>query len=84
MKDYRSLKALCMELMLFGVCVWGGFELAAVAYEVNSPLSFEDVHVAPPGPTEVRIQVTHASVCQSDLYYLKGKVILLLQDTVQV
>ncbi|KAG0569381.1 hypothetical protein KC19_6G086700 [Ceratodon purpureus] len=29
---------------------------AAIAYELNSPLSFEDIHVAPPGPTEVRIQ----------------------------
>lgn len=63
-----NLGATCIA---FGVV----FELlAAVAYEVNAPLSFEDVHVAPPGPTEVRVKITHAAVCQSDLFYMKGKV----------
>lgn len=47
---------------------------AAVAYEVNAPLSFEDIHVAPPGPSEVRVKMMYAAVCQSDLFYMKGKV----------
>jgi S-(hydroxymethyl)glutathione dehydrogenase/alcohol dehydrogenase len=46
---------------------------AAVAYEPNKPFTFEDIYVAPPGPTEVRIKMTNAAMCQSDLYYLKGK-----------
>jgi len=48
---------------------------AAVAYEVDAPLSFEDIHVAPPGPSEVRVKMMYAAVCQSDLFYLKGKVL---------
>lgn len=57
------------------VCVLGA---AAVAYEPNKPLTFEDIYVAPPGPTEVRIKMTNAAMCQSDLYYLKGKVSIII------
>ncbi|XP_024359176.1 alcohol dehydrogenase class-3 isoform X2 [Physcomitrium patens] len=46
---------------------------AGVAYEANKPLSFEDIHVSPPQPTEVRVKITHACICQSDLYFWKGK-----------
>lgn len=58
---------------------WNGgtYIAAGVAYEANKPLSFEDIHVAPPQPTEVRVKITHACICQSDLYFWKGKVTLL-------
>jgi S-(hydroxymethyl)glutathione dehydrogenase/alcohol dehydrogenase len=46
---------------------------AAVAYEANKPLTVENIHVAPPGPTEVRIKITNGAICQTDLFYLKGK-----------
>ncbi|CAK9863747.1 unnamed protein product [Sphagnum jensenii] len=46
---------------------------AAVAYAAREPLSFEDVLVAPPHAGEVRVKITHSSICQSDLYYLLGK-----------
>lgn len=57
------------------VCVLGA---AAVAYEPNKPFTFEDIYVAPPGPNEVRIKMTNAAMCQSDLYYLKGKVSIII------
>lgn len=52
-----------------------GGDAAGVAYEANKPLSFEDIHVSPPQPTEVRVKITHACICQSDLYFWKGKVL---------
>ena len=53
---------------------WWEMFTAGVAYEANKPLSFEDIHCAPPQPTEVRVKITNACVCQSDLYFWKGKV----------
>ena len=50
---------------------------AAVAYEANKPLTVEDIHVAPPGPSEVRIKITHGAICHTDLFYLAGQVSLL-------
>ncbi len=47
---------------------------AAVAYAPKEPLSFEDILVAPPQAGEVRVKITHSSICQSDLYILLGKV----------
>ncbi|CAM6007068.1 unnamed protein product [Sphagnum balticum] len=46
---------------------------AAVAYEPNKPMMFEDINVAPPQMSEVRIKMVNAAVCQSDLYFWKGK-----------
>ncbi|CAM6050712.1 unnamed protein product [Sphagnum compactum] len=46
---------------------------AAVAYAPREPLSFEDILVAPPQAGEVRVKITHSSICQSDLYILLGK-----------
>jgi hypothetical protein len=46
---------------------------AAVAYAPKEPLSFEDILVAPPQAGEVRVKITHSSICQSDLYILLGK-----------
>lgn len=56
---------------------WWDIFAAGVAYEANKPLSFEDIHCAPPQPTEVRVKITNACICQSDLYFWKGKVIYL-------
>ncbi len=53
--------------------MWFGDE-AAVAYEPNKPMMFEDINVAPPQMSEVRIKMVNAAVCQSDLYFWKGKV----------
>lgn len=53
-----------------------GTHVAAVAYEPNKPMKFEDIFVAPPTATEVRIKMTNACICQSDLYFWKGKVLL--------
>jgi S-(hydroxymethyl)glutathione dehydrogenase/alcohol dehydrogenase len=47
---------------------------AAVAYEANKPLTVEDIHVAPPGPSEVRIKITNGAICHTDLYYMAGQV----------
>jgi hypothetical protein len=47
---------------------------AAVAYKPKVPLVLEDILVAPPQANEVRIKMMNACVCQSDLYFWKGKV----------
>jgi S-(hydroxymethyl)glutathione dehydrogenase/alcohol dehydrogenase len=39
----------------------------------NSPLDITTVSVAPPGPGEVRIRMTHTSVCHTDLYTYSGQ-----------
>ncbi len=57
----------------YGFCV-NFMCAAAVAYAPNEPLSFEDILVAPPQAGEVRVKITHSSICQSDLYILLGKV----------
>jgi len=46
---------------------------AAVAYEANKPLTVDDIHVAPPGPSEVRIKITNGAICHTDLYYMSGQ-----------
>lgn len=46
---------------------------AAIAYGPSQPLVIEEVQVAPPQELEVRIQITHTSVCRSDLYFWEGK-----------
>ncbi|CAN5960900.1 unnamed protein product [Sphagnum jensenii] len=46
---------------------------AAVAYKPKVPLVLEDILVAPPQANEVRIKMMNACVCQSDLYFWKGK-----------
>jgi len=47
---------------------------AAVAYKPKVPMILEDILVAPPQANEVRIKMMNACVCQSDLYFWKGKV----------
>ncbi|PVU98664.1 hypothetical protein BB559_001363 [Furculomyces boomerangus] len=45
---------------------------AAVAWEAGKPMSIEDVEVAPPKANEVRIKITHSSICHSDSHVLAG------------
>ncbi|KAH9542968.1 hypothetical protein CY35_13G037400 [Sphagnum magellanicum] len=46
---------------------------AAVAYRAGEPLSLEDIQVAPPNPGEVRVKITHTSICHTDLYFWLGQ-----------
>lgn len=45
---------------------------AAVAWGANQPLALETVIVAPPKKGEVRLKITHTSVCHTDQYTLSG------------
>ena len=42
---------------------------AAVAWHPKEPLSMEEVHVAPPQAGEVRIKITHTSLCHTDVIF---------------
>jgi hypothetical protein len=55
------------------------FCVAAVAYRAGEPLSVEDIRVAPPNPGEVRVKITHTSICHTDLYFWLGQVYSLLK-----
>ncbi|PVU94120.1 hypothetical protein BB559_003084 [Furculomyces boomerangus] len=46
---------------------------AAVAWEPLKPLSIEEIQVEPPRAGEVRVRITHTSICHSDNYTLSGK-----------
>ena len=46
---------------------------AAVAYEANAPVVFEDVELAPAGPREVLVRLMASGVCHSDWHILKGE-----------
>src|SRR3990172_4332177 len=46
---------------------------AAVAYEANAPVVFEDVELASPGPREVLVRLMASGVCHSDWHILKGE-----------
>ncbi|XP_015231814.1 PREDICTED: alcohol dehydrogenase 1-like [Cyprinodon variegatus] len=43
---------------------------AAVAWEPDQPVVIEEIEVAPPLASEVRIQIVATSVCHTDLYHL--------------
>lgn len=45
---------------------------AAIAWEANKPLVIETITVAPPKRGEVRIKITHTSVCHTDQYTWSG------------
>jgi Zn-dependent alcohol dehydrogenase len=45
---------------------------AAVCYAFGQPLVVEDVHLDPPGPGEVKVQVAACAICHSDLSYIQG------------
>ncbi|XP_053683666.1 alcohol dehydrogenase class-3 [Sabethes cyaneus] len=45
---------------------------AAVAWEPKKPLSIENIEVAPPKQSEVRIKIVASGVCHTDAYTLDG------------
>uniref|UniRef100_A0A452H0M0 Alcohol dehydrogenase-like N-terminal domain-containing protein n=1 Tax=Gopherus agassizii TaxID=38772 RepID=A0A452H0M0_9SAUR len=45
---------------------------AAVAWEVDKPLSIEEVEVAPPKAHEVRVKIVATGICRTDDHVLKG------------
>ena len=45
---------------------------AAVSRGIGIPTGIEDVHLAAPGPDEVRVEIEACAVCHSDLSYLDG------------
>ncbi|KAH9323553.1 hypothetical protein KI387_018192, partial [Taxus chinensis] len=45
----------------------------AVVWEAGQPLSLETIQVSPPQPKEVRIKITHTSLCHTDIFFWKGK-----------
>ncbi|EFJ26915.1 hypothetical protein SELMODRAFT_412432 [Selaginella moellendorffii] len=46
---------------------------AAVAWEPGAPLQIEDIEVSPPQSNEVRIKITHTSLCQTDITFWQNK-----------
>lgn len=47
---------------------------AALLTAVNVPLEYTEIRVDDPEPDEVRITVSHAGLCHSDLHYMTGTV----------
>uniref|UniRef100_A0A8C0G1Q3 Alcohol dehydrogenase n=1 Tax=Chelonoidis abingdonii TaxID=106734 RepID=A0A8C0G1Q3_CHEAB len=47
---------------------------AAVAWEVDKPLSIEEVEVAPPKAHEVRVKIVATGICGTDDHVLKGSI----------
>jgi Zn-dependent alcohol dehydrogenase len=45
---------------------------AAVLRQMGSPLTVEELELAPPGPGEVLVRVAAAGVCHSDLHLADG------------
>nr|XP_020836180.1 alcohol dehydrogenase E chain-like [Phascolarctos cinereus] len=45
---------------------------AAVLWELNKPLSIEEVEVAPPKANEVRIKIVATGICRSDDHMISG------------
>lgn len=48
--------------------------LAAVAYEVGSPLAVEEIELAQPGPGDVVVRLAASGVCHSDLSVMNGSI----------
>ncbi|KAI5084319.1 hypothetical protein GOP47_0000488 [Adiantum capillus-veneris] len=46
---------------------------AAVAWKAKEPLVIQDVQVAPPEAGEVRVKVTHTSLCHTDLFFWENE-----------
>ncbi|MGZ4394244.1 MAG: Zn-dependent alcohol dehydrogenase [Gaiellaceae bacterium] len=45
---------------------------AAVCHEFGSPLTVEEVELAPPGPGEVSVRLTACAICHSDISFIDG------------
>ncbi|XP_043826872.1 alcohol dehydrogenase E chain-like isoform X2 [Dromiciops gliroides] len=48
---------------------------AAVLWEINKPLSIEEVEVAPPQANEVRIKIVSTGICRSDDHVINGSLV---------
>jgi Zn-dependent alcohol dehydrogenase len=46
---------------------------AAVCYEFNKPLAIEEVTLEPPGKGEVKVRISVAAICHSDIHSIKGE-----------
>jgi len=46
---------------------------AGVVWEAGHPITIQQIQVAPPQSKEVRIKITHTSLCQTDIFYWQGK-----------
>ncbi|KAG6554306.1 hypothetical protein Mapa_004222 [Marchantia paleacea] len=46
---------------------------AAVAWEVNTPVTLETIQVSPPQANEVRVKLLYGAVCHTDIVFLAGK-----------
>ena len=46
---------------------------AAIAWEAQKPLDVTTVTIAPPGPGEVRVRMTHTALCHTDSFTLSGQ-----------
>lgn len=46
---------------------------AAVCYEFGKPLVVEDVQIDPPQEDEVKVRISAAAVCHSDIHLLRGE-----------
>ncbi|XP_006893167.1 PREDICTED: alcohol dehydrogenase E chain-like [Elephantulus edwardii] len=49
---------------------------AAVLWELNKPISIEEVEVAPPKSSEVRIKVVATGICSTDDHVINGHLIM--------
>ena len=49
---------------------------AAVLHETNQPLVIEQVDIDPPKANEVKVKISAAGVCRSDLHFMKGEAII--------
>jgi len=45
---------------------------AAVCRAFKQPLAIEDVHLAGPGPGEVRVRIAACAICHSDILFIEG------------
>jgi len=45
---------------------------AAVCHEFGSPLSVEEIEIAPPGAGEVSVRLTACAICHSDIAFVDG------------
>ena len=45
---------------------------AAVCRAFGAPLAIEDVHLADPGPGEVKVRMAAVAICHSDITYVEG------------
>lgn len=45
---------------------------AAVCHEYGKPLKIEDVVIAAPGPTQVKVRIAACAICHSDIHFADG------------